>query len=79
MSRVFSFVRGALMGGLVGAAAALLLAPASGEELRNRIESRVEEVRSEMEQAAEVRRAELEAQLADLRTSGRSKKIEIQV
>jgi gas vesicle protein len=37
--RGFSFIGGFVLGGIVGAAAALLLAPASGEETRDQIRS----------------------------------------
>ncbi len=42
MRRAFSFFIGTLVGGIIGAAAALLLAPFSGEEMRGQIDSRFE-------------------------------------
>jgi gas vesicle protein len=67
MRRIIGFIAGAMCGVIVGAVAALLLAPASGVELRQRVRARVEELVAEGRQAAEDRRAELEAQLAALK------------
>lgn len=67
MNRVGNFILGALLGGLVGAMAALLLAPSSGQELRSDIVTRADQIRSEVTQAAAARRADLERQLAELR------------
>jgi len=67
MKRFMAFMVGAIMGGLVGATLALLLAPSSGTELRTQMQERVEGLREEILAAAAERRAELEEQLADLR------------
>jgi len=67
MKRFMAFMAGAIMGGLVGATLALLLAPASGVELRTQLQERVEGLREEIRSAAAERRAELEEQLAALR------------
>ena len=67
MRRVLSFISGALMGGLVGSTLALLLTPASGEELRTKFQEQADRIQSEIKQAAASRRAELEGQLATLR------------
>lgn len=67
MSRISSFILGAIIGGAVGATAAILLAPSSGENLRSTIVSRAERIREDIAQAAAERRAELERQLAALR------------
>ena len=52
MRMITSFFSGAICGALVGAAAALLLTPASGddlqEQIRTRIQSAIDEGRSEM-------------------------------
>ena len=58
---------GAIMGGLVGATLALLLAPSSGTQLRTQMQERVEGLREEILAAAAERRSELEEQLAALR------------
>jgi gas vesicle protein len=68
MRKIFSFLAGALCGALVGAVTALLMAPMSGNKLRDTAEARWEQTRFEARQAMEERRRELEAQfLADKR------------
>jgi gas vesicle protein len=62
-----SFILGAIIGGAVGAAAALVLAPAPGNKLRDQARDYVNAVRSEINQAANTRRAQLEQELAHLR------------
>lgn len=67
MKGVTSFLSGLILGGLFGAALAILVAPESGEELREQIRQRVETVQAEVTKAANERRAELEQELARLR------------
>ena len=67
MRRFFSFFSGVILGSLVGAAIAVLVAPESGEELRTRIQANVARLQGELRQAATDRRADLQAQLAALR------------
>jgi gas vesicle protein len=67
MRRIFSFLLGAVAGSLVGTAIALLLAPASGTEIRGMLRDRAVSVRDEVQSAAIARRADLEQQLAQLR------------
>lgn len=67
MNKFINFVAGAALGALVGAAAALLLAPVAGEELQAQIREQVEQIQLEVKTAASERRAELEEQLATLR------------
>lgn len=67
MSKFLSFLSGALLGATIGATIALLLTPASGEDLRAQIEERRNYIEAEVRKAAEEKRAELEAQLAHLR------------
>ena len=55
------------LGGLLGAVAALLMSPSSGEELRARIQSEAQRVQDEVNKAAMERRAELEKQLNQMR------------
>lgn len=67
MNRGLNFLMGAVIGGFIGAAIAILVAPYSGEELRAEIAARSDRIRSEVSQASSERRAELERQLAALR------------
>lgn len=67
MQRIISFLSGILMGALVGATVALLLAPSSGEQMRARLQERGKQLSDEVREAAAARRAELEQQLASLR------------
>ncbi|MFP3853242.1 MAG: YtxH domain-containing protein [Anaerolineales bacterium] len=48
-----NFVSGILVGGLVGAAVAILMAPQSGEKTIAELKNRTDEIRSELERAAE--------------------------
>lgn len=75
MRKFGSLMFGALLGGLVGSALALLFAPASGEQTRKNIQDYVENLKDEVNRAADEKRAELEAQLNNLRSGG-SVKIE---
>lgn len=63
MQRPFSFLAGLVAGAMVGAAAAILLAPYSGPELRERARTRARGLIEEGRRAAAARRAELSAQL----------------
>ncbi len=67
MRRMFGFMIGILVGGLVGSTVALLLAPESGEGLRNELRARGEAFLAEVRKAAEQRRAELTDRLETLR------------
>ena len=67
MNKFFNFVAGATLGALVGAAAAILLAPMSGEEMQAQIKDQVEQIQLEVKTAASNRRTELEDQLSTLR------------
>ena len=68
MRRMFGFFIGVVVGGLVGATVALLLAPESGESLRNLIRERGAAFLGEVKQAADTRRIELKDRLETLRT-----------
>jgi gas vesicle protein len=68
MRRLLSFFAGAIMGGLVGATVAVLLAPASGEDLRTQLRERSIRLQDEIRSAANDRRAELERELTALRS-----------
>ena len=67
MKQTFSFLAGALCGALVGAVAALLLAPTSGQKLQIEARGQFDHVVHDARAAAEAKRAQLEAQLAALK------------
>ncbi len=67
MKKFFSFLSGAIMGGLVGAVLAILLAPSSGEELRGELKDRFGGFTEEINQAMKDKRVELESKLEELR------------
>jgi gas vesicle protein len=67
MRRFFTFLLGTMSGAIVGASIALLIAPASGEELRNRARERFADLRDELKEAYEVRSAQLQAELDEMR------------
>ena len=67
MRRFMTFVFGAFCGALVGAVTALLLAPYSGEELREQAASRARGLREDVRQAYLSRKAQLEQDLEELR------------
>ncbi|RME42534.1 MAG: hypothetical protein D6796_14275 [Caldilineae bacterium] len=72
MTRLFNFLFGMLLGGIIGASLVLLLAPQSGEQTRQQFRSRWEEILEEGRRAFAARRAELEARMADIQ-AGRPK------
>jgi gas vesicle protein len=67
MRRLTMLLAGTICGALVGAVTALLLAPYSGQELRDRMEERARQIQDEVREAYETRRAQLEAELEALR------------
>jgi gas vesicle protein len=67
MRRMFGFLIGILVGALVGSTVALLLAPASGERLRNEIRARGAGFFTDVRHAADTRRIELQHRLETLR------------
>lgn len=72
MKKITSFLTGALMGGVVGATLAILLAPSSGEKLRGEIQQRVDSFQDEISQAASSKRIQLEKKLTELKTPKKS-------
>lgn len=68
MRRMFGFLIGILVGALVGSTVALLLAPDSGEAMRDELRARGEGFAAEIRRAAESRRVELTDRLAMLRS-----------
>ncbi|HZD11483.1 MAG TPA: YtxH domain-containing protein [Candidatus Binatia bacterium] len=71
MSKLFSFVAGLLSGSVVGATAALLLAPESGEQLKADARARWQQVLTEAELARERTRREMELQFERMKESGK--------
>lgn len=67
MKKIVSFLTGLVFGGLLGATLGLLLAPASGNQLRADLQNYTKQVENEVRLAAEERRSEMEEQLAHLR------------
>jgi len=67
MNKIFSFLAGIICGGVVGATAALLLAPTSGENLRAEAQARWEQALQEAQMAMEETRRELEAQFEQMK------------
>ena len=65
--KFMSFMAGLFSGAVVGAVAALLLAPASGEDLQLEVRHRYETIVDEAKTAAASKQAELKAQLEALR------------
>jgi len=66
--KVINFLAGFFIGGLVGGAAGLLLAPYQGAELQEQIRHRLDVLVEEGRKAAQARQAELEEQLEAFRT-----------
>jgi gas vesicle protein len=69
MRRFMSFLAGSMCGALLGAVLALLLAPYSGGDLRQRTRDRLMGLRDEVREAYDARREQLEAELESLRRS----------
>ena len=67
MNRLFRFLAGLLLGGMLGIGLVLLFAPRSGAELRDAIQERIDAILEEGREAAEVRRVELQTQFEALK------------
>ena len=70
MRRFMVFVFGAAGGALIGATVAILMTPASGEDLRSDLRNRTQRFWGELQAAADERREELEQQLEAMRHPG---------
>lgn len=69
MRRMSAFIFGAALGGFLAATAALLLAPASGAQLRSRLQGCTMKLVEEIRSAAADKRQQLEEELANLRAA----------
>ena len=67
MRRMFGFLIGIAVGGLVGSTIALLMAPESGEHLRAQLRGRGQNFFSDVRHAADERRIELRQRLDSMR------------
>lgn len=67
MRKMFGFLIGVFVGGLVGSTIALLLTPESGDELRSELRERGQKFMGEIRQAADTRRIELKDRLDSMR------------
>jgi gas vesicle protein len=67
MRKIFGFLIGIVVGGLVGSTIALLLAPGKGEELRSELRARGDTFFNEVRHAADERKIELRQKLDDMR------------
>ena len=67
MRRMFGFLIGIMVGSLVGSTIALLIAPESGNELRDGLRQRGQGFVDQIRAAAQSRRIELEGRLDTLR------------
>ena len=67
MRRMFGFLIGIAVGGLVGSTIALLLAPEAGEDLRNQLRERGQNFYNDVRHAADERRIELRQRLETMR------------
>jgi gas vesicle protein len=68
MNRMFGFLIGVTVGGLVGSTIALLMAPESGDLMRSRLRERGQNFFYEVRHAADERKIELRQRLEDMRS-----------
>lgn len=71
MNKFFSFAAGILSGAVVGAMAALLLAPESGDQLREDARARWELALSEAKEAMEETRRQKEEEFRRMKEAGK--------
>jgi len=67
MKKFGNFIFGAMLGGIMGASIAMLIAPSSGKNLRELAQRTIQKFFSEIELAASEKRKELEDELTRLR------------
>lgn len=71
MRKAIDFLEGVFWGTLIGVTASILLAPASGDRMKQDLREHTERVLAEARKAASERRVELEAELAAARKANR--------
>ena len=67
MRRMFGFLIGIFVGGVVGSMVALLMAPESGENLRLQLRNRGQNLANDIRHSADARRIELRNRLESMR------------
>jgi gas vesicle protein len=67
MRRMFGFLIGVFVGGVVGSSIALLMAPESGEDLRLELRNRGQNLVNDIRHSADARRIELRNRLDSMR------------
>lgn len=67
MQRMFGFLIGIFVGGVVGSTIALLMAPESGEDLRLQLRNRGQNLANDIRHSADTRRIELRNRLDSMR------------
>jgi gas vesicle protein len=67
MNKLFSFLAGSICGALVGAVTALLLTPASGQQLRSNAGARWDLAMQEAQRAMDEKRQELNTQFEQMK------------
>ena len=72
MTRVMNFLAGFMIGIALGGAAAALMVPDSGSEMRERVRMRIRQALEEGNRAAEAARADAYSRLAELKEAGAS-------
>jgi len=67
MQKFFNFLAGIFMGAVVGAVAGVMMAPASGDELRDQFQNRADDMVADLKDAVSSERKRLEAELESLK------------
>jgi len=67
MKRMFRFILGAIIGGILGSVTILLLAPGSGSETRAALVQKINMLRGQIQEAMQEKKAELEEELESLK------------
>ncbi len=70
MNKLFSFLAGSMCGALVGGVTALLLTPASGNDLRDGANQRIEFAKQEFQRAKAAKAEELDTQFEQMKAGG---------